>query len=589
MRKALLDIRDPRWCSSWSAGAALLVLCLTVYVPGFTSLPTIDRDEARFAQASRQMFESLALPPERTDPQRHAGGAVVPMIQDRPRLNKPPLIYWLQAASAAALTGAEPDRDAVWMYRIPSLIAACASVLMLWRLGLAMFDPRAAVLAAALLALCPVFVWEVRQARADHLLTACTTAAMWALWRLWRPAHGSSPGLRWALLLWASVGLGVLAKGPITPMVALLTAGSLGLLTRRWDVIRTARPALGLAVVAAIVAPWVVLLADRYGLARYVALVYDETIGRAGSAREGHAGPPGYHLLILIVMFWPGSMVTGMAVARAWTRTIRGVRPWAWRAVAMRRTRAAELFCLCWVVPSWVIFEISATKLPHYVMPLYPALALLSARTLLAASAGSVRTAFGRLATSVYVLWLGVGAIAGVGLLAASLLLFDAAWSGPLRLALPLAAAMLLIQAALLARACGAIVRRRPARAMRAAMAMAAVLWATVLGVVIPHAPSLWPTPAIVRSLRSIDPEGRRPVATLYHEDSLIFETRGEVHRVRNRAALATYLADHPGALVVMRERDMDPGDTLRTLALIRGFNIARFTRERLAIVEAAP
>ena len=217
MRKALLDIRDPRWCSSWSAGAALLVLCLTVYVPGFTSLPTIDRDEARFAQASRQMFESLALPPERTDPQRHAGGAVVPMIQDRPRLNKPPLIYWLQAASAAALTGAEPDRDAVWMYRIPSLIAACASVLMLWRLGLAMFDPRAAVLAAAL-SRSSAFSVGGPPGPADHLLTACTTAAMWApgdsgarATALARPAMGA--------LLWASVGLGVLAKGPITPMV----------------------------------------------------------------------------------------------------------------------------------------------------------------------------------------------------------------------------------------------------------------------------------------------------------------------------------------------------------------------------------
>src|SRR5437764_11045565 len=83
--------------------AALLALCLTVYLPGFFSIPPVDRDESRFAQASRQMFESVALPlSQRTS--FHDGGLIIPKIQDRPRLNKPPLIYWLQSASAAVFT-----------------------------------------------------------------------------------------------------------------------------------------------------------------------------------------------------------------------------------------------------------------------------------------------------------------------------------------------------------------------------------------------------------------------------------------------------------------------------------------------------
>lgn len=145
-----------------------MVICLTVYLPGLASIPPIDRDESRFAQASRQMFESRALPPAEQDDDLHSGGLTIPRVQDRDRLSKPPLIYWLQAAGAAAFTGGDPGRDAIWMYRVPSLVAAMLTVLATWRIGVSMFDPRAAWLGAAMLGVSPVFVWEAHQARADH-------------------------------------------------------------------------------------------------------------------------------------------------------------------------------------------------------------------------------------------------------------------------------------------------------------------------------------------------------------------------------------------------------------------------------------
>ena len=122
-----------------------MLLCLAVYLPGFASIPPVDRDESRFAQASRQMFESVALPEGALRSGWHDGGLIVPMIQDRPRLNKPPLIYWLQAASAAAFTGGDPERDAIWMYRGPRLLGAVAAVLLTWRLGLGLFGEVVAV------------------------------------------------------------------------------------------------------------------------------------------------------------------------------------------------------------------------------------------------------------------------------------------------------------------------------------------------------------------------------------------------------------------------------------------------------------
>lgn len=590
-----------------------------MYVPGFFALPTIDRDEARFAQASRQMFESVALPPEQRS-QAHAGGLVVPMVQDRPRLNKPPLIYWLQSASAAALTGGDPSRDAIWMYRVPSLLAALATVLMTWRLGLSMFDPRAAFLAGVMIALCPLFVWEARQARADHVLVAFTTAAMWAMWLLWRraqkratqlhaigpgsdPGNGSAdvetsrrdaprsvarprPSVPLAITLWLAVALGILTKGPITPMVAALAALLLSAFTRNLSWLRSTRPVLGLAIVVAAITPWLAMLADRFGLANYLALAYDETIGRAGGAMEGHAGPPGYHLILLIVMFWPGSMVTGVGVCRAWARTIRGVRPWKWRAVATVRSRRAELFCLCWVLPSWIVFEITATKLPHYVMPLFPPLALLTARTLLAASTGRATAVFSIASRFIIYAWLGVTVVLGVGVLSACLLLFDDSWGGVFNVALPVAILALIANAVLAFRTIQSVVRRKPARSMRRAISMAVVLWIVALGLVSPHTPSLWATRAVAGVLDRLDPAHARPLASTYPEDSVVFATRGRVRLMPSLDSLDEFLAAHPDALAIVRQRELEGRPDLRPIAYIRGFNIGAFQRERLAIVE---
>ncbi|MBK7404895.1 MAG: glycosyltransferase family 39 protein [Phycisphaerales bacterium] len=230
-------------------GLALVLLCCTVYLPGFFSIPPVDRDESRFAQASRQMFESVALPETQRDPVLHSGGLAVPMLAGKARLNKPPLIYWLQAASAAACTGGDPLEDAIWMYRIPSLLAGIVTILATWRIGVSMFDPRAAWLGAALLAVAPVFVWEAHQARADMVMVACTTLATGQLWKIWhargqvsgRTGSLPTPSLRLSvsssLCLWLPTTLGILTKGPITPMVLLLT----------WPVAFVLRPQLPLA------------------------------------------------------------------------------------------------------------------------------------------------------------------------------------------------------------------------------------------------------------------------------------------------------------------------------------------------------
>src|SRR5581483_2668472 len=124
------------WLSGPRAYALLTVLCLALYVPGLAAIPPLDRDEARFAQATRQMLESRDFLRIR--------------FQDEARNKKPAGIYWLQAASVAALSDAESSR--IWPYRLPSLIGAGAAVLLTFALGSALVGRPAALIGAALLA-----------------------------------------------------------------------------------------------------------------------------------------------------------------------------------------------------------------------------------------------------------------------------------------------------------------------------------------------------------------------------------------------------------------------------------------------------
>ncbi len=534
----------------WRAGVLLALICLTVYVPGLLRTPPIDRDESRFAQASRQMLESLALPEQDRSPGMHGGGAVIPMVQDRPRLNKPPLIYWLQAASAWLFTGGDPGRDAIWMYRIPSLLCAIGTVLATWRLGCRMFDPRAAWLGAALLAVCPLVAFDAHQARADQLLMFSVVLSQAALWRVWNLKRAT-----WlhVALLWLAISTGIMAKGPIAPLIALLTVLMQCTLSRSWRRLLELRPLLGVVIIAASVGPWVWAVGERVGWGPYWSLIVSETLGRSVEAKEGHWGPPGYHTLLLAVLFWPGSFATLAAVVRA----IRVGAPRTSAGTHWKRTagRAGELFCLSWLIPAWIVFEIVGTKLPHYTMPLYPAIALLSGRGLLSISAASravkqggngLKPIAGIADLSRPLAWL-PWAVIGVVLLAAAPALFWVIDPDPARgvlLGIPAAASILVLISA-----CRAAARSALLRAQGLGILVALLALVPFFLVVLPRAASL--SPSLIERVLSIDPGRTRPLACSgYQEDSLVFATRGRIERVAEDS-IAEWAMRHPDGLVI--------------------------------------
>lgn len=544
-----------RWCGSWQAGVVLTIISLCVLLPGLFSIPAIDRDESRFAQASRQMLET--------------GNFIVPMVQDRPRLNKPPLIYWLQGASTAAtlaVHGAAGDisRDAIWMYRLPSMLAALCTVLLTWRLGLRMLDARAAFIGAAAMALCPLLIVDAHQARADQVLVACTLGAMLLLWRVLHeeaasrgsprmveagrvaamPAQAKqalaagllqagAPRFRaawWAL--WVVVGVGILAKGPITPMVVLLCVLAHCALQRSWHAWKLAKPMLGMLVALACVLPWVVLVAMQVGPSLYFKTIFDETIGRSLEPKEGHWGPPGYHLLLLTPLLFPITLVVGAAVVQACKDGLARPGPDANRdqSLLARLVRwkpwqadRARLFLLSWALPSFIVFEFVSTKLPHYPLPTYAAFALLGARAALSLT-GEKPAGLLKLG---YALWALVGCI---GLGGACIALSSVLQLPPLASTLGYAAggtALVLLITAGFAACLGKLLRALLLAGLATALSLS-----TVLGVLLPNAGGT-NTPWIARDAALTLLQEERELRTM-------LATQREAHEAQRVAQRAT-------------------------------------------------
>ena len=176
---------------------AFLVLCgLLLFLPGFFTIPPIDRDEARFAQATKQMVET--------------GDYVDIRFQDEVRYKKPVGIYWMQAAAVHTATalGLPKAQLRIWVYRVPSLIGAIGAVLLTYWTALAFVTRRGAVLAGLMMCSAVLLGVEARLAKTDAMLLLTVVAAMGALARVylsWQrgedPVHPpwngpSSSGLR---------------------------------------------------------------------------------------------------------------------------------------------------------------------------------------------------------------------------------------------------------------------------------------------------------------------------------------------------------------------------------------------------------
>jgi 4-amino-4-deoxy-L-arabinose transferase-like glycosyltransferase len=343
-----LESRLDAWSRGWRGPLLAALVAMIAGLPGVFAMPPLDRDESRFAQATAQMLET--------------GDYVNIRFQDQPRFKKPIGIHWLQAISVSALSEVE-DRQ-IWAYRIPSLLGAMlAAAACAWGAAV-FFGPRLGLFAGGLLGASFLLSSEAFIAKTDAVLCGAVTLALAALARMYFAARGGPPVTRRTrLLFWLGLSLATLVKGPVGPMAIALTVAALWAWDREAAWLKKIGWGWGLVLFFAVIGPWAIAITVATDGAFWGAAIGGDLAPKLAGGHERHGGPFGYHTLMAAFLIFPATLLLPAALWRGWRDRIDpGVK-----------------FALCWLIPTWLVFELLPTKLVHYTLPTYAALAWLMA------------------------------------------------------------------------------------------------------------------------------------------------------------------------------------------------------------------
>jgi 4-amino-4-deoxy-L-arabinose transferase-like glycosyltransferase len=370
--------------------ALILVAALAVYLVGNDRTALFDRDEPRYAQCSRQMLQS--------------GDWVVPRLYDKLRAAKGPGIYWCQATMMSVLG------DTPFAARLPSALAAVLTAALVGAVVWRQVGPRHAVWTVFILVTSALMIWSSKICLTDVVQLLFITIALLCIYLLWRGKHswkavvglavsiacaglikgpfilgvlGGTVGmmgvLYWVDRKWpprksgplslrervrvredvADAALEASSQLPLTPTLSRRERGQMPSLSTTIDV--CLKIVVGLAIIAALVAPWVYLIRQR--APEFLKAASADLRQHLEKGSEGHTAPPGYHLLMIWVTWMPWCLFLPLTLVLAWQN---------------RKTPEIR-FALAAVLGTWVFVEILQTKLPHYILPAFPALAFLTA------------------------------------------------------------------------------------------------------------------------------------------------------------------------------------------------------------------
>ncbi len=358
---------------------AALLLFLNLGELGLT-----DRDEGRNAEAGREMLES--------------GDWISPTFNYEPRFQKPALVYWLMAIAYRALEVSE------FAARLPSALFGVSLILLQYVFLTTCRGPVIGLFGALMLLLNVEIIALSRMALTDSALIFFITLALFSFWLGFR---SEAPDRRWLWLFYIAMALATLTKGPVGFLVPLVTVALYLAMTSQWGRFwREGYPLAGTAVLVLLALPWYALMWSRHGAA-YAAAAQANTVGRFFNPMEGHGFTVLFYLPVLLLGFFPWS---GW-LPYAWYQAFKAWRDRAPVAPGMQRvprvtrdvpppqpspnlgegkgggftrhplpvTEDVEFFAAIWVAVVFVFFTLSSTRLPHYIGPLFPAAALLTA------------------------------------------------------------------------------------------------------------------------------------------------------------------------------------------------------------------
>jgi len=524
---------------AWIVLAAVLVFFLNL---GATAL--WDDDEPRNAQCAREMLAR--------------GDLIVPRFNQDLRADKPVLLYWLM------FTAYETFGSTEFAARFWSAVLAVGTSLITYHLGRRLFRAEVGLWGGLIVATSLMFVVAGRAATPDSTLIFLTTLAMLLFVWLAEPtgvgdARGSWVGYA---LAYAAMGAAVLAKGPVGVVLpgAVLgvyaicrtrAAGPSDLQGQGWLAairswlsprlwLRAAwglRPVTAVLVVAAVALPWYVavyLRTDGQWLAGFLG---KHNVQRFLSPMEGHRGPIVYYVVAIMAGFLPWSVLLPMALVDL-VRQLRRGGPWP----------SGNQFVACWVAVYVGFFSLAATKLPSYVLPAYPALALITAATLVRWLDQElvVRPVWMHTAIA-FVGLLGAGLLVGLPIAARSVLPGEQ-WLGLAGL-VPLTGAALAML----------FVARRQPRRVAVTLAVTAVALATTLfGLVSVRVSRHQNSVPLVEHMRRVCPDGFEVCSFHYTTPSLVYYSNQRVTPCADKHKVQEFFQHSRHPLLVTRADRLD-------------------------------
>jgi 4-amino-4-deoxy-L-arabinose transferase-like glycosyltransferase len=352
---------NPRLAPAIRKFTLLFLGCVLFHLPATWTMPLLDRDEPRFAEASREMLER--------------GDYVVPFLNNRYRFDKPPFIYWTQTLSYRVF--GENDFAA----RFPSVVAAALIAVMLFAWGRRVGGERVGWWAAIIFTVCLQTFTHARAAVADMWLVLFMTLAWWAGYELLRDrlTNASAAAVepiaierRWWWIFYLALAFAFLAKGPVG-WLPLLTVALTRFFLPAPHLNRRFLFATGIAFMLSLVAVWGIPALSRtngdfmrIGIGKHV-------VARSVVAMEGHGATSLWTYLVslpfyfgtVFITFFPWSFKLPWLVKKRW-----------------RERDAIDNYLIAGIGIVFVIFTFVKTKLPHYTMPAFPLLALLLAKAL---------------------------------------------------------------------------------------------------------------------------------------------------------------------------------------------------------------
>lgn len=304
------------------------------------NLQPLDRDEARYMQATTQMLETKDF--------------INIRFQDEARNKKPVGIHWMQSISAGLTK--DFDTRTPFGFRIISMLGAMLAAISTFLLGSKLFDKRIGFLAAIFLSISVLLSTEAHIAKTDAMLAGFIALSVYGLAKI-RFENKTN------LIFWFGLSMSILIKGPVGPMVIGLMIALLAILERD---IKWAKPILnlkGFALLLLITLPWFIMIGIKTNGQFYIDAIGKDLGEKISGKHENKSQPPGVYILLSPIILWPSCLFL-----------LAGIRA-AIKDFADSRIK----FLVAIIIPAWLVFEAMPAKLVHYTLPVHFAICILMA------------------------------------------------------------------------------------------------------------------------------------------------------------------------------------------------------------------